>query len=278
MEPGFSGRRSSFSFSGHLKAMKIIKILNRLIDFALSTLFVVLMSIGIYAIWDSYQLHVAAASTQYTAYRPEAEDTTGKMSFETLQAINPEVIGWLTIYDTAIDYPVTQATDNSKYVTTNALGEYSLAGCLFLDYHNSPELTDSISIIYGHHMAESAMFGDIDKFLDEDFFSSHLYGKVYMSGKEQGLEVVSICLVEAYDTAVYSPGIAAEETAAYLDNLLSHSLLSREMEVPEGDRFLLMSTCTEDVTNGRHILLARITDSIPNNPFEKGDRNHEEKK
>ncbi|MCG4817374.1 class B sortase, partial [Collinsella aerofaciens] len=76
----------------------------------------------------------------------------GGLSFEQLKELNPEVFGWLTVYGTNIDYPVTQGKDNWKYVNTNALGEYSLSGAIFLDYTNRKDFQDFNSILYGHHM------------------------------------------------------------------------------------------------------------------------------
>lgn len=78
--------------------------------------------------WDTNQLLSSAQSSNLQQYKPEADDT---LSFQELKEINDEVIAWLTVYGTKIDYPVTQADNDQKYVNTSVLGKYSLAGSIF---------------------------------------------------------------------------------------------------------------------------------------------------
>ena len=107
---------------------------------------------GVYAFWDTRQVYDAASAQKYETYKPKKDDS---MSFEQLQAQNSEVIGWLHVYGTKIDYPFTQAEDNSKYVNTDVMGEYALSGSLFLDCMNAPDFSNFNNIIYGHHMEKS---------------------------------------------------------------------------------------------------------------------------
>lgn len=116
-----------------------------------------------------FQTDSAGADTnRYEVYKPTEDKSK---SFEELQALNPEVIGWVTVDGTHIDYPVTQASDNDKYVNTDAEGKYSLAGSIFLDYRNQKDFTDFNSILYGHHMADHAMFGDLADFKNRTFLT-----------------------------------------------------------------------------------------------------------
>lgn len=159
----------------------LVKLASGIVNFAVLAACLLLFSYGCYAVWDSQQLTQAADAKQYEIYKPTDEDTR---SFVELQAINPDVFGWLNVYGTNIDYPLLQGEDNSKYVNTNVDGEYSLIGALFLDYRNKPDFSDFNSIIYGHHMAEDKMFGDIADFADRGFFDSHRYGSLFYEGKD----------------------------------------------------------------------------------------------
>jgi sortase B len=218
-----------------------------------------LLAAGCYAIWDSEQVYGAADSKQYEKYKPTAENE-GK-SFEELRAVNPEVLAWLTVYGTNIDYPVAQGADNMKYVNTNAEGKYSLSGAIFLDSANSRDFSDFNSILYGHHMEKQAMFGEIGLFSEKKYFDARRYGNLYCDGVDHGIEFFAFLHADAYDGQVFSAGIGEESARRdYLDMLLSAATLTRELTVTEADRIVLLSTCSAASTNGRDILLGRITD------------------
>ena len=110
-----------------------------------------------YTLWDDRQIYQSADMENYETWRPEEDDD---LSFRELQAINPEVIGWLTVYGTKIDYPFAQADNNTKYVNTDITGEFALSGSLFLDCQNAADFTDLNHVIYGHHMEKKTMLGE----------------------------------------------------------------------------------------------------------------------
>ena len=71
------------------------------------------------------------------------------MDFEALRETGPDIIGWLNLPDTAINYPVTQADDNEYYLRHLYDGTYNKTGCLFADYENQEDFSDRNTIIYG---------------------------------------------------------------------------------------------------------------------------------
>ncbi|MDR2610905.1 MAG: class B sortase [Clostridiales Family XIII bacterium] len=227
-----------------------------------------LILIGGYAIWDAEQVYRAASGKQYELYKP-TDENSGK-SFAELQAINPEVFAWLTVYGTHIDYPVAQGPDNIKYVNTNAEGNYSLTGAIFLDVGSRRDFSDFSSILYGHHMEKNAMFGEIGSFVDRRFFEERRYGNLYFAGKEHGLEFFAFLHADAYDREVFRTGIRdAGSAEAYLALIRSRALHTKDVPVTAQDRIVLLSTCTADFTNGRDILVGRITDEVYADTFKK---------
>ncbi len=112
---------------------------------------------------------------QYAIYKPQ-EDTLG---FQELQSMNSDVIAWITVYDTPIDYPVVQGKDNWEYVNKNAEGEYSLTGAIFMDSENNPDFQDFNTILYGHNMVPNVMFGSI-KDLKNKPFTKHTRMVIYL--------------------------------------------------------------------------------------------------
>ena len=222
-----------------------------------------------HSLWDSNQVYKAADRSQYEKYKPSELDE-GK-SFEELKRINPEVIAWLTVFGTNIDYPVTQGENNMKYVNTNAEGEYSLSGAIFLDSNNSKDFKDFNSIFYGHHMEKQAMFGEIETFSKKSTFESHSYGNLHFNGKDHGVEFFAFVHTDAYNRQVFTPNLT-EDMQGYLDNLMSLAIHKREIGVSIEDNIVLLTTCSSSSTNGRDILVGRITGSAFENPFTVANR------
>lgn len=184
---------------------KMLKAANSIVNLAVLVAVLALFTFGCYALWDSGQVYNAANALQYEVYRPRAEDE-GK-SFAELRAINPEVFSWLTVYGTNIDYPVAQGENNRKYVNTNAQGEYSLSGSIFLDSGNANDFSNFNSVLYGHHMEKQAMFGEIGLFAEQGYFESRAYGNLYYGGQNHGLAFFAFLHVDAYDFSVFTPNI-----------------------------------------------------------------------
>ena len=219
-----------------------------------------LLVFGCYALWDSGQVYGAADASHYATYKPT--DGNGELSFQDLQAVNPDVISWLTIYGTHIDYPVAQGDNNLKYVNTDAKGNYSLTGAIFLDTGCSPDFSDFSSIIYGHHMNKNVMFGEIGLFADKSYFDAREYGSLYYGGKEHGLVFFAFVHADAYDASVYQIKIKGQDARqAYLDMMTKMATNIRsDVPVTADDRIVLLSTCSDSSTNGRDILIGKITD------------------
>ena len=239
--------------------LKAVRIIDKATDIAIGIFLCLALLFGGYSLWDSNLVYQEADAAEYAVFRPEEEGP----GFAELRRANPEVIAWLTVNDTPIDYPVTQADDNDKYINTNAKGEYALSGSIFLDHRNSPHFDDFNSIIYGHHMEKKRMFGALSDFSDQEYFDSHPYGGLYFDGKDHGLEFFAIVLTDAYDGALFSPvGTGGEARQAYLDRILARAVCARELSVDTEDRIIVLSTCTSAITNGRYMLFGKLTDEL----------------
>jgi len=235
---------------------KTIHFMNQTVNTAVLTIIMLLISFSGYALWDSNQLHFAADKSHYAIYKPSIKD--GGKSFKELQALNAEVIAWLTVYGTNIDYPVTQGPDNMKYVDMNAEGRYSLSGSIFLDSNNK-DFSDYNSILHGHHMAKKVMFGEIGSFSDKKYFDVRQYGSLYFNEKDHGIEFFAFLHEDAYDLSVYTPNIKEADRQEYLENILTKAIHTRDIGITTDDRIVLLSTCSSNSTNGRDVLIGRIT-------------------
>lgn len=248
----------------------ILKALDRITDLVLYVILSFALLFGAYSIWESGLVYRAAEADNYTVYRPAENDS---ISFDELRAINPEVVAWLTVNDTPIDYPVARADNNDKYVNTNALGEYTLSGAIFLDYRNSADFTDQLNILYGHYMEKKLMFGSLGDYTDQRFLEEHAYGNLFYDGQNHGLEFFALVLTDAYDQDLYAIGISTEEEILqFLDDARELAVTWRDTDLSAGDRYYLLSTCTTEITNGRYLLIGRETEELhlqePEEPVE----------
>ena len=228
------------------------------------------LAMGCYALWDSHMVYERANVEQWQPYKPTEPEP---LSFWELQRINPEVRAWLSVYGTNIDYPVCQAAQGSenKYVTTNAKGEYSLSGALFMDTANAADFSDFATIVYGHHMERKAMFGAISDFSQREFFDEHRYGNLFANDTDYGLEFFCFLDADAYDRSIYRHTFAGDgEREGYLKLLHERARNWRTgVEIGKDDRIVLLSTCATGYTNAREILVGKICNERFKNPFVK---------
>ena len=252
-----NGQSNNNSYRGR----NLVRSLNTLLDYIVLFLLILLLIFACYSLWDSKQVYRAADSEQFEMYKPKKEET---YSFKELRTMNPDVLGWITLYGTRIDYPMVQAEDNDKYLSRDAKGGVSASGSLYLDYRCARDFSDFNTIIYGHHMAKHAMFGDLDEFMDKKYFDNHKYGNLFFNGRNHGFEIFAMDEVDAYDNYIYT--VKAKDKENYLSYIRSHAVNYRDIEVGPKDHIVLLSTCSTDITNGRYILVGRITDETFKDP------------
>ena len=93
--------------------------------------------------------------------------------YRTLYNSNRDLIGWIKISDTVIDYPVMQADDNEYYLSHNFDRKDDKAGCLFLDSKCDAVHGNDNYIIYGHHLTSGRMFSSLSDYESESYYKKH---------------------------------------------------------------------------------------------------------
>ena len=244
------------------QSKKVVRTLSRTVDNAVLLTLLVALIFAAYALWDTHQLLAAANANNYTEYKPTQEETK---TFEELRAMNNDVIGWLTIYDTTIDYPVLRSPlSNDDYLSKNPEGEWEGSGSLFLDHNNKADFSDYDTIIYGHHMAGPAMFGELDEFLNKDFFEKHEYANLFFSdggmqlvqdvntnpgaikqtglhweftnyqGRKHGVQFFAMIQVNSSDSTIYHvPSTSSDNIAEKLTTISNRAILARNLKTGE---------------------------------------------
>ncbi len=171
-----------------------------------------------------------------------------KINFEGLKNINKDVVGWIKVNNTNIDYPVVKGNDNNFYLNHSFDKEYSAHGWPFIDYEAKLDGTDKNITIYGHNIKDGSMFGSLKNILNSDWYENEENLIVnYTTEKEnQKYKVFSIYRIEkeTYYTNNYFKN--EKEYKDFLNQLKTRSIVDFKEEVNEKDTILTLSTCADN--------------------------------
>lgn len=241
-------------------AAKLARFGDRLVSLIAAGLILLMLLYGGYSLWDTAMVYRGAfLSSDLLEFKPASGgDPNANPSLEELQAINPDVCGWLTIDDTHIDYPVVVGDTNMEYINKDVYGDFALSGSIFLDSSNARDFSDSYTLIYGHHMDNGAMFGDVVEFVNGDYFNTHTSGTLYLPDATYQIELFACVQVDAYDSVIYDPVAQNGDLSELLNHINQIAVQSRYIGVDPRDQVIGLSTCSESTTNGRVVLFGRL--------------------
>lgn len=111
------------------------------------------------------------------------ENIKSKIDWNVLNSINKDIIGWIEIPNTNINYPILK-DENLYYLNHNFERKKNKNGSIFI--RNQDFNTDKEIEIYGHNMKNGTMFANLSKFMNEDFFEKN--SKIYIYTKEKTFE------------------------------------------------------------------------------------------
>lgn len=185
----------------------------------------------------------------------ESEKYEPPIDFTALRQINPEIIAWLTIPGTEIDYPIVQTDNNDTYLTTGFDKNASASGAIYLDCDSDGTLTGKHSIFYGHHMRDGSMFAELVKFKKEDFFNSHREIILYTPQRELRLRTVAALYGNADGEKRRTEFPSEEGFRQYIDEMTKNCAF-RELPGKAPQRLYSFVTCSYEFPDARTIVYA----------------------
>jgi len=188
------------------------------------------------------------------AYRPQEDENLNQGVID-LKDKYPDVVGWLSVPGSKIDYAFVQARDNDRYLRRDLDGQYALAGTLFMDCRCAPDFSSQNTIIYGHHMKNGSMFGTLKSFADKEFFEKHNSGTIFLPHENLKLEFFAYMVVKADDKEIYS----VEPGDGFLEYVRQNARQYHNVGLTDDDRIVTLSTCAYEYEGARMVLLAMIT-------------------
>ena len=207
--------------------------------------------------------------TQPPAEEPEkrwvpvqADDEYVRMLQQTnlaaLQEVNPDVLGWILIPDSQIDYPIVQGTDNQFYLQHTWDGKSSSVGSVFLEYCNQPDMTEFHTILYGHNRKDGSMFASLRKYAGEQYWRDHPYIYIVNSEGVFRYEVFSAYRAKV-DSYTYGLGFTRQQDKEnFIQMLLQNSQIDTGIQPEATDRILTLSSCSGMGYSTRWVVNARL--------------------
>lgn len=216
---------------------------------------------------DSDNAEIRAVAQGETSSTTEG-GVTQSVNFAALRSVNSDIIGWIQIPNTQIDYPVLQSSteDPEYYLTHNYKKEESKYGSIFLDANASIHSADGNSkslTLYGHHMNDGRMFADLLKYSDLDFYKSaptFTFDTYEETGTWKVISVFKTNVEESQGSVFQYVRNGFSDRNDFLDfvyQIKIRSILDTGVTVNETDQLLVLSTCSYEFENFRTVVVAR---------------------
>ena len=184
---------------------------------------------------------------------PQEEIEWPLVDFDELLKINDDLVGWIYIEDTNVNYPIVQGPDNNFYLYKMFDGNYNRAGSIFMDSASSPDFSDRHTMIHGHHMKNDTMFSWLPKYKEQQFYDQHPMVLIMTPTQNYKLYLFS-----GYVTDTKSSAWKLDFSSGGFDQWLQE-VSAKSNFVPNalpgsGDKIVTLATCDYDFEGARYIL------------------------
>ena len=179
------------------------------------------------------------------------------IDWEKLESINKDIVGWIKIDNTKINYPILKDDDNLKYLKHSYDGKYNSNGSIFT--LNSKPFHDNVTVIYGHNMKSGIMFSELGKYMNEEFLKEHSSFEIYTKNQNYKATILSC----------YSIGIVEDENNIKLLNFKEEIEYYKKAskyfieDIDKIEKIVKLSTCSylnnhTTPTNQRYFIVAKL--------------------
>lgn len=172
---------------------------------------------------------------------------------------NADVVGWISIPNTRIEYPVVRTTDNEYYLTRDIEHNRSKSGTVFMDFRNTDTDSARHILIYGHNMRNGSMFHALNNFKVKDFFANNRDITLYLGDKAVKFEIYAAFVISAELNFMETNFRDDETFIAYMNELKDMSKFTAKPAVTldADDQILTLVTCTYEYDDSRFAVQAR---------------------
>lgn len=203
--------------------------------------------------------------TEISAKNVDVNTVKNPIDFKTLRKTNSEVVAWIYVPGTNIDYPIMQSLEaDDYYLHRDINGDYKYAGSIYMEYCNRDDFIDRVTVLYGHNMANGSMFAHLHKFGNPDFFKKHKKFYIYTDKRKLTYQIVSSYVYDSrhiMNSFNFADNEVFEEYLSFIQNPRSATRNIREKldhKLTADDRVVTLSTCLNS-GDGRYLLQGVLT-------------------
>lgn len=183
---------------------------------------------------------------------------TGDIDFDALREVNPDIVGWIYYEGTNINYPIVQGKDNDYYLHISFDGTWTLGGTLFADAITEDPFNQFNTIVYGHHMQDHTMFGDIKELRDTEYCKAHPQFELITPEGKYHLRICAF-VHQPSDSAIYTTNFHDEEgKQEYINLIKSLATYITTEEMTAEDRLVILSTCAYEYQEARYMVVGKM--------------------
>lgn len=195
----------------------------------------------------------------------EPIETERMLKVKELKEENQDIVGWLEIEDTNINYPVLQGKDNEYYMTHNYKKQKSKNGSIFLDKDYDWNIKGNNLLMYGHNLNNGTMFQELLKYEKESFYKEHPVIRFTTEKEDSNYEIISVIKTRVYyknEENVFryyffiNPK-SEKEYSEFITNAKKESLYEINKTANYGDELITLSTCSYHVKDGRFAVIGK---------------------
>ena len=176
-----------------------------------------------------------------------------EVDFAALLEVNSDVVGWIYIPDTKVNYPVVQGKNNDQYLYRLINGKRNSSGSIFLEANNASDFSEQNNAIFGHNMKNGSMFAGITGYKRQEFFDKHPYALLLTPEKRYVVRLFSGYVTDAWGDA-WDMTFTQERYQTWLDQRVQKSYFSSDVVPGVDDCVLTFSTCSYETAEGRFVV------------------------
>lgn len=184
-----------------------------------------------------------------------------QVDFEELSRINSDVVGWIFLEGTNINYPVVRGQDNEYYLDRLFDGTKNDSGCIFMDVGCAGDFSGKHSILYGHHMKDKSMFAVLPSYKDQNFYEGHSEMLLVTPDAYYRIRFFSGYVADTFANA-WGLHFNDESFGNWLNEVQSRSCFEAKDFPDLEDQIVTLSTCTYDFASAKFVLHGYVTEHI----------------
>lgn len=194
-------------------------------------------------------------------FRNFAKTPLKNVNFSELKKSNSDVVVWISVDGTNINYPIVQTSNNDYYLDHSFDKSYKKSGWTYMDYRNDSDMSDYNTIFYGHNLLNKTAFGSLSNIFEGDWVNTSNHTIIVLTENMQYVyKVFSAYYIDPEVYYLQNIFYSDSEYQSFLNTISLRNTINIDNSISINDKIITLSTCTED-NKGRKVVHAKLISS-----------------